>query len=84
MRKQSTLPLILALITFLPLSSLSKVSAHEQTQPDERNPVCLKAYPTDPAQFKGFVRHVTGGQEKRTGHQEYGSIEEISFHGLLD
>jgi pyrimidine-specific ribonucleoside hydrolase len=73
-RKQFTLPLILGFITFLSVSYLSKVSAHEQTQPDERHPVCLKAYPTDPAQFKEFVRPHVSQIIQRHGLEEWKAV----------
>jgi pyrimidine-specific ribonucleoside hydrolase len=74
MRKQAALPLILGLITFLSLFSLSKGSAHEQTQPDKRQPVCLKAYPTDPAQFKEFIRPYVSEIIERHGLEEWKAV----------
>ena len=45
-----------SLVFFVSLSLLSKVSADERFHLDERKPVCLKEYPTDPDQFNTFVR----------------------------
>jgi len=73
-RKQSAVALTLVFITFLPLSLLSRVSAHEQTQPDERHPVCLKAYPTDPAQFNKFVRPYVTQIIQRHGLEEWKAV----------
>ena len=73
-RKPSTLALILGFTTFLSLSLLLEVSAHEQTQPDKRHPVCLKAYPTDPAQFKGFVRPYVSQIIQRHGLEEWKAV----------
>ena len=73
-RKQPALPLILGFIAFLSLFSLSKGNAHEQTQPDERHPVCLNAYPTDPAQFKTFVRPYVSQIIQRHGLEEWKAV----------
>ena len=73
-RKQFALPLILGFISFLSVSPLSEVSAHEPAQPDGRDPVCLKAYPTDPAQFKEFVRPYVSQIIQRHGLEEWKAV----------
>jgi pyrimidine-specific ribonucleoside hydrolase len=73
-RKQPATLFILGFIAFLSLLSLSEVRAHERTQPDERNPVCLKAYPTDPTQFKAFIRPYVGQIIQRHGLEEWKAV----------
>jgi len=50
------------------------VSAHEQTKLDERKPVCLKAYPTDPAQFNEFVGPYVTEIINRHGLEEWKAV----------
>jgi pyrimidine-specific ribonucleoside hydrolase len=73
-RKQPVMALILGFITFLSLSSLSKVGAHEETRLYERNPVCLKEYPTDPAQFNEVVRPYVTQIIQRHGLEEWKAV----------
>ncbi len=73
-RKELSLPLVLGSILLLSLCLLPKVSAHEQTKLDERKPVCLKAYPTDPAQFNEFVGPYVTEIINRHGLEEWKAV----------
>jgi len=55
-RKVFIVTAILGLGFCLHLFCLSSLSAHELHRLDQRNPVCLKEYPTDPMQFNEMVR----------------------------
>jgi len=74
MRKESGVALKLGLIILLSLSLLLKVSAHEQTRLDERKAVCLKEYPTDPAQFNELVRPYVTQIIQRHGLEEWKAV----------
>lgn len=66
--------LTLGLILFVPVCLVSKVGAHEETGLYERIPVCLKAYPTDPAQFNELVRPYVTQIIQRHGLEEWKAV----------
>ncbi|MGD9033072.1 MAG: formylmethanofuran dehydrogenase subunit E family protein [Desulfobacteraceae bacterium] len=61
-------------ILFVSVCLVSKLSAHEQAQLDERKPVCLKAYPTDPDQFNEFVSPYVTQIIQRHGLEEWKAV----------
>ena len=55
-RKLLEISLGMGLVLFTLLCFLAGLHAHEQYHMDQRNPVCLKEYPTDPSLFNEIVR----------------------------
>lgn len=74
MEKLFNKALTFGLILFVSVCLVSKVSAHEQTRLDERKPVCLKEYPTDPAQFNELVRPYVTQIIQRHGLEEWKAV----------
>ena len=74
MEKPISKAMTFGLILFVSVCLVSKLSAHEQTRLDERKSVCLKAYPTDPAQFKEFVSPYVTQIIQRHGLEEWKAV----------
>ena len=62
------------LILFLFVFAPSDLIAHEPQKLDERKPVCLKEYPTDPALFNELVRPYVGKIIERHGLEEWKAV----------
>ena len=63
-----------SLVLFVSLSLISKANADERSHLDERKPVCLKAYPTDPDQFNAFVRPYVTQIIQKHGLEEWKAV----------
>ncbi len=55
-RRRSTMVVGIGLVLWFTLGFLPNVTAHRHYRLDERTPVCLKEYPTDPSLFNDNVR----------------------------
>jgi pyrimidine-specific ribonucleoside hydrolase len=64
----------LTVFFILIFGNLSKTRAHEPNNLDERSPVCLKSYPTDPAQFKDFVTPFVTQIIEKHGAEEWKAV----------
>jgi len=67
-----SLPVVLGLSLFFGVSS--NVLAHEQHKLDEREPVCLKEYPTDPSLFNENVSPYVKRIIERHGLEEWKAV----------
>ena len=78
---------VLGLCLSLCLVSYSNLYAHDPQALDERQPVCLKEYPTDPSLFNDIVRpHVKQIIEKH-GFQSktyFAELDKISVNYWLE
>jgi len=66
--------LIMSSIIFLSLCFVPNLEAHEQYQLDQRKPVCLKEYPTDPSLFNDIVGPYVDRIIKAHGIEEWKAV----------
>ena len=73
-RKRSTMIVALCLGVVLPLHLTTFLCADEHQKLDQRRPVCLKEYPTDPSLFNENVRPYVTKIIERHGVEEWKAV----------